>query len=1058
MAVPYIDLFNLAYSTSISESVKNEIIDSIGLPIFESEIEVPEDIYESIYFLDELAYSDMSEELISSIIDDVFEGFSEEYLEEVYEAYVRAKALMYISEGAAPIGLTGLRKEFNDVANEKPKKSLFKRIVGGAADKIKGAVDKVSKWANKPAQLSARAKEAQQIRNDALRDREVSAIQGWMNKSAEKNKPQMTDEQVKKATDKAIRRNQEKNNIRASKIASKFNEYKKNKAAQAGVSDDQASKATLKAIGRNKRKEALQGLKDKVSTNNEMGQQLDKAFSTSKGANGKSAFDSNDFGHLKYRSQKPASPYNNSTRYKLPPKSEVKALQNTPKAETSRSSRLGKVKDQVHDLFKNGLSSDDVKALQNTPKAETTNDIVRKDKTGTTDVVNAASGNTGGTEEGNNQKQTVSVSALTNANNDKKEEVQKPATSRRGRKPKNNPDQLSLLNPQGEDEKKNQITPKEGSNGTGDSNPPTPGKTPKGKQKLKNIKNQATDAAKAALGNVDSENGNKPNAANSNKPEGSNGQSPAPAGSTGNNDAPPEPVNNNSDKKNKQNNNGTGDNKPPTPGKTSRGQQKLKNIKNQATDTVQAAVNNNNGSKNGNKPNVGNSNEPEGSSGEPLTPTSDTGNTKTGNDSVKKSTRGRRSTPNNGKPVKQVKTPAEPNKGDSDELVGNGGTGNDKPSTPENSGKPVKEVSTETSTETPNKPQGSGDDTNSNNLVATVEPSAEISDKPKGSSGTGDNKPSAPGNTPKGQNKATSTVSGVVGNGGKSGTDTNTSDKDAEGTSNKGTGTSTSTSYAKYTPDEMNTAISKMNSKQKAAVATLLKKSKAAKESGDTEAFKSSWDELNGMFSKAAEGGIKKSDSEGNTPDKPENDNSGDKSEINNKSQESSSQPKGYEIPDYLSDKDKKDLEFNYRRKKELEKELADYEKYPDNKPDRLYVDDTKKRYKMVQDNIKTLLSRTPEYYEEKKARKANDYTKMSLKKIRKVFDSFSSEDKKAIVALYSKLKELKQEYSSAKTKSAKEKIRNEHGNTWEEMQRLSFEAAKKNNNKGESTKEGNKE
>ena len=210
MAVPYIDLFNLAYSTSISESLKSEILESTNLPLFESEITIDKDIYESIYFLDELAYSNMSEGLINSIIDDVFEGCSEEYLEEVYEAYVRAKALMYISEGTAPIGLTGLRKEFNNVANEKPKKSLFKRIVGGAADKIKGAVDKVSRWANTPNEPSARAKEANQIRNDAIRDRKVKAIQGWIDKSAEKNKPQMTGEQIQKATNKSIERHKRK--------------------------------------------------------------------------------------------------------------------------------------------------------------------------------------------------------------------------------------------------------------------------------------------------------------------------------------------------------------------------------------------------------------------------------------------------------------------------------------------------------------------------------------------------------------------------------------------------------------------------------------------------------------------------------------------------------------------------------------------------------------------------------------------------------------------------------------------------------------------------------
>lgn len=166
MAVPYIDLFNLAYSTTISESVKDEIINHIDLPITESATEFSEDVYESLVFLDNMAYSGMSESVVNELIDKVFDGCSEEYLEEVYEAYIRAKALAYICEGVAPIGLTGLNKEFNRIANEKPKKSLFKRVVGGAADKIKSAVDKVSRWANEPGKPSARAQEASKIRDE----------------------------------------------------------------------------------------------------------------------------------------------------------------------------------------------------------------------------------------------------------------------------------------------------------------------------------------------------------------------------------------------------------------------------------------------------------------------------------------------------------------------------------------------------------------------------------------------------------------------------------------------------------------------------------------------------------------------------------------------------------------------------------------------------------------------------------------------------------------------------------------------------------------------------
>ena len=161
MTVPYIDLFNLAYSTTISESLKDEIINQIEFPITESALELPEGIYESILFLDNMAYSEMSEAVVNELIDRIFEGCSEEYLEEVYEAYIRAKALAYICEDAAPIGLAGIKRE-NARREEAQKRAEEKREARAEAigkfkegakkagqevlGKIKGAVNKVKDW------------------------------------------------------------------------------------------------------------------------------------------------------------------------------------------------------------------------------------------------------------------------------------------------------------------------------------------------------------------------------------------------------------------------------------------------------------------------------------------------------------------------------------------------------------------------------------------------------------------------------------------------------------------------------------------------------------------------------------------------------------------------------------------------------------------------------------------------------------------------------------------------------------------------------------------------
>ena len=399
MAVPYIDLFNLAYSTSISESLKSEILESTNLPLFESEITISEDIYESIYFLDELAYSNMSEGLINSIIDDVFEGCSEEYLEEVYEAYVRAKALIYISEGTAPIGLTGLDKELNKIANEKPKRSLFKRVVGGAADKIKGAVDKVSKWANQSAQPSARAQEASKIRDELNQVKASRATQAGAtsNQSTEKS-PQP--ESSVKSNPYSLKRKDIIQDLRNKQLPAVVNSNKK-----------------LPAVTHNEepnRSERANGGRELVGANKVLALPAPKK---------------------EHAAKSPA--------------------ETGDKQSEGRGQRLGKVHDMLHDIFKDGVSSDDIKAMKKfkIPKIKKKSQKVTSTAptdTGNSEVVNTAT-------NGGKTKTPKKPSSKRSKKNDG-EQSNKP-----------NEVQLSLLN----GEKENQLKSEEnGGSGEGSSKAP----------------------------------------------------------------------------------------------------------------------------------------------------------------------------------------------------------------------------------------------------------------------------------------------------------------------------------------------------------------------------------------------------------------------------------------------------------------------------------------------------------------------------------------------------------------------------------------------------------
>lgn len=251
MAVNYSELFNFLYSTRIPESLKDEVLNIIELPIQES-IELPSYMHECVSFLDSLAYSNMSEELINELIDNVFEGCSEEFMEEVLEAYIQIKACEYITEEAAPVGLAGIAKE-NKAREEAAKRAKARReAVGKAVDSfkskaaevgskakegVKAAVGKVKDWykanynrpvglakinnfkaQNKPAIEQPKSEPSKPKTIDPAKKRE------FISRLLTKNQPKVSDEQAAKATSTSI--NKHTNKVMAG-IRNSIKQYKK---------------------------------------------------------------------------------------------------------------------------------------------------------------------------------------------------------------------------------------------------------------------------------------------------------------------------------------------------------------------------------------------------------------------------------------------------------------------------------------------------------------------------------------------------------------------------------------------------------------------------------------------------------------------------------------------------------------------------------------------------------------------------------------------------------------------------------------------------------------
>jgi hypothetical protein len=86
----YTALFNLLYSTEISEATKDEIVSKINTSISES-YEVKPIVETYLELLDTLVFSTASESLIYNIIDEAFSQLSEETINEVSNEWVKKK-------------------------------------------------------------------------------------------------------------------------------------------------------------------------------------------------------------------------------------------------------------------------------------------------------------------------------------------------------------------------------------------------------------------------------------------------------------------------------------------------------------------------------------------------------------------------------------------------------------------------------------------------------------------------------------------------------------------------------------------------------------------------------------------------------------------------------------------------------------------------------------------------------------------------------------------------------------------------------------------------------
>ena len=89
----YNKIFDISYSTSIPESLKNKILfELLEVPVLESAEQVNPLVENYIQLLDTLIFSTVSEDKMNSVIDEVFSTLDEEFINEVSAEFIKQKA------------------------------------------------------------------------------------------------------------------------------------------------------------------------------------------------------------------------------------------------------------------------------------------------------------------------------------------------------------------------------------------------------------------------------------------------------------------------------------------------------------------------------------------------------------------------------------------------------------------------------------------------------------------------------------------------------------------------------------------------------------------------------------------------------------------------------------------------------------------------------------------------------------------------------------------------------------------------------------------------------
>ena len=287
----YNELFNIAYSIEIPESLKEEVYSRI--PLEESINEATSDFLPILEVLDTLAYSNIEEDRINSIIDDIFSNMDEALVEEIAEQFIKEKAIEYaeiledIAHGTDAIGLAGIRKEreqrvkdkladraqaqarkqaiantitkareFKDKAVTGAREATEKAIAKGkeiksniqakagdiknkAVDKIKGAVGKVKGWASKIGTDDTPIGLAQAIGKKAIENEKAGKENFKTSPYGSKaHKEEIKKEQAKTATTNSIKKTAEETPV-AKEVKAKTPEVKATEAPKAEAKKEQ---------------------------------------------------------------------------------------------------------------------------------------------------------------------------------------------------------------------------------------------------------------------------------------------------------------------------------------------------------------------------------------------------------------------------------------------------------------------------------------------------------------------------------------------------------------------------------------------------------------------------------------------------------------------------------------------------------------------------------------------------------------------------------------------------------------------------------------------------